>query len=219
MANLASNISESQYPDWVRRSNANALRTQSQGFQATDAGTRSVNTNTDIALREMTLKEQQAAQKNAALAAIAGQLQSTTGYSPAPGGAPAPGGGTAPGMAPAGTAPVQSPEELAAENASYGRAKERTGLAMQGALKGLRGVMASRGIGGSGIEASETGKVFSGGLGELADTDRQMAEQGATRAFTAGQAGLDRAEKAREYDQDAQARRLSQLISAYGSMY
>lgn len=193
-------------PDWVRQYNANAARRTAQGDAAQSADTRSVNTSSDVALREIALKEQQAAQKNAALAAIAAQLQQSTGYSPS--------GTTTP-------PPVEgaSPEELAAENAGYGRAKERTGLAMQSAMKGLRGAMASRGISGSGIEASGMADVYGGGVGALAETDRTMAEGSAQRSFTRNEANKDRAESGRRYDQDAAARRMSQLISVYGSAY
>jgi hypothetical protein len=79
-----------------------------------------------------------------------------------------------------------------ADTATYGRAKERTGKATSSALKGLRETLASRGLLGSGIEASETGKVFSSGLSDLAETNRQMAEQGAAREFTARESGKNR---------------------------
>lgn len=187
--------------------NANVQAEAARKAAAQNASTRNVNTSSDVSLREMALKEQQAAQKNAALAAISAQLQQNTGYS-APGAAPAPAAVEGP-----------SPDELAAENAGYGRAKERTGLAMQSAMKGLRGAMASRGIGGSGIEATEMGNVFAGGVGDLAETDRTMAEGAAGRSFTRNEANKDRAESARRYDQDAAARRVSQLLSVYGSAY
>jgi hypothetical protein len=83
-------------------------------------------------------------------------------------------------------------EDPAADRAQYGKAKERIGLALQSALRGLRESMASRGIGGSGIEGQEMGDLFASGLGQLADTDRQLAEQRAGRAFTAGQSDTDR---------------------------
>jgi hypothetical protein len=79
-----------------------------------------------------------------------------------------------------------------ADTATYGRAKERTGKATSSALKGLRETLASRGLLGSGIEASETGKVFSSGLSDLAETNRQMAERGAQRDYEASQAQKDR---------------------------
>lgn len=85
-----------------------------------------------------------------------------------------------------------SPYDMAGENAAYGAAKERTGLATQAALKSLREQLSSRGIGGSGIESEMTTGLIKGGLGELANTDRQLAEQRAGRAFTAGQADTDR---------------------------
>lgn len=85
-----------------------------------------------------------------------------------------------------------SPYDMAAETAAYGRAKERTGLATQSALKSMREQMAVRGISGSGIEAEMMGDVYNAGLGDLAETDRQLAEKRAGRAFTAEQSNIDR---------------------------
>lgn len=80
----------------------------------------------------------------------------------------------------------------AASRASYGRAKERTALATQSAMRTLRESMAQRGISGSGIEGDLTGRLTEAGLGELADHDRAMAEGEAGRAFQAGQSRIDR---------------------------
>lgn len=80
----------------------------------------------------------------------------------------------------------------AATRASYARAKERTGLAAQSAMRSLRESMGQRGISGSGIEAEMTGRIHEAGLGELADHDRGMAEAEAGRAFQAGQSRIDR---------------------------
>lgn len=142
------------------------------------------------------------------------------------------------GGAPSATAPqipeyrgsASSPYDMAAENAAYGAAKERTGAALQSALKGLKGVMAARGISGSGIEGGETRQLFESGLSDLAGTDRQLAEQRASRAFTAGQSDVDRMINTQEFNasltanqtranQEAAAQRLSQLLSVYGNLY
>lgn len=76
---------------------------------------------------------------------------------------------------------------LSADAAVRGRAQERTGLATQSALRQLREIMASRGMGGSGLEAHETGRLVASGLGDLAETDRQQAEAGAARSFQSTQ--------------------------------
>lgn len=84
------------------------------------------------------------------------------------------------------------PYNPAAERAAYGRAKERTGLATQSAMRSLRESMGQRGISGSGIEAEETGKLTRAGLGELADTDRALAEGQSMRSYEAEQARISR---------------------------
>lgn len=61
--------------------------------------------------------------------------------------------------------------DLAAQDAAFGRAKDRVGAIGRAGLTGLREAMASRGILGSGIESAGTGQVFgeaAGGLGEVA---------------------------------------------------
>jgi hypothetical protein len=78
-----------------------------------------------------------------------------------------------------------SPE---ANAATYGAAKERTGLAMQAAMRGLRGSLAQRGIVGTGIDAEEQGMVYNQGLGQLGDVDRTIAHDDATRQLAADQA-------------------------------
>ena len=171
-------------------------------------------------------------------ALVASQLQTTTGYTAPPagggGGAPVPGGtsGTPGGGAPLGAGgPVGSATpsyDPAADAATYGRAKESTGMAMQAALRGLREAMASRGISGSGIEARGTADIFGQGVGALAETDRQLAEGTASRGFTAGESARNRNEGARQFNVSAgqreremglneQARRLSNIFSLYGA--
>lgn len=94
--------------------------------------------------------------------------------------------------------PSPSPSyDPAADRATYGAAKERTGLATQAALRALRESLNQRGLvdqGGrnSGIEAELTQGLIRGGLGELANTDRQLAETGAQRQYDAGQRDIDR---------------------------
>jgi hypothetical protein len=128
------------------------------------------------------------------------------------------------------TGNVTDPYDRAAEAASYGRAKERTGMAMQAAMKGLRGSMARRGIGGSGIEAERTGGLYEAGLGQLGEADRTLAEAAAGRAYDSEQRNVDRRNRNEEYNADldlqyenqridAQNRRMSLLTQIYGSFY
>lgn len=75
------------------------------------------------------------------------------------------------GPSAAGTDTSGGAEDLAAQDAAFGRAKDRVGAIGRAGLTGLREAMASRGILGSGIEAAGTGQVFgeaAGGLGEVA---------------------------------------------------
>lgn len=87
---------------------------------------------------------------------------------------------------------MTKPYDEAAQSAQYGAAKERTGLAMQAAMRGLMANLQRRGISGSGIDADKTGDIYAGGLGQLAATDRQMAEEASDRAFTSEQSNTDR---------------------------
>jgi len=80
----------------------------------------------------------------------------------------------------------------AADRAVYGGAKERIGLALKSALKGLRESMSSRGLAGSGIEGEATGNLYANSLGDLADTDRALATANGDRLFQSGQADTDR---------------------------
>lgn len=84
------------------------------------------------------------------------------------------------------------PFDEKAQAAAYGAAKERTGLAMQAAMRGLKANLMQRGITGSGIDADMQGRIYGGGLSDLANTDRQLAEEAADRAFSAEQSNTDR---------------------------
>lgn len=139
------------------------------------------------------------------------------------------------GAAPAGPSytpysPSSGGYDKAAEDAAYAAAKERTGQALQGALRGLKGTMAARGISGSGIEGGETRQLFESGLSDLAGTDRQLAEKRADRSFQAGQSDIDRMIQSQQFganlsEQDAARQqqmameRLKTVLSTYGSVY
>lgn len=122
------------------------------------------------------------------------------------------------------------PYDRTAESAAYTSAKERTGLAMQSALKGLRGVARGRGISGSTIEGDLIQKLFGQGLGELAGTDRQLAEKFADRSFDAENMDLSRLTQHSQFSdsfrntqedraQQAALAELRNIISAYGMLY
>lgn len=78
------------------------------------------------------------------------------------------------------------------DSSTYGRAKERTGLATQAALKGLREQLSSRGLLGGGGERRGVADIVMRGQSELGETDRQIAERGAEREFTARESGKNR---------------------------
>lgn len=155
------------------------------------------------------------AQRKAAIDSLMAQIRSMQG------------GYTAPQIPVVTSKKDNDPYDAAAENASYAAARERTGLAMQAALKGLHSSLAQRGIVGSGIDADKTADVYSGGLGDLAATDRQLAEQRADRAFTAEQSNTDRIIGQNEFNVGQQATalqaqqqqalaRLQMMLSATG---
>lgn len=113
-----------------------------------------------------------------------------------------------------------------AEDAAYARAKDRTGLALQAAMKGLSSSMNKRGIGGSGIEAENLTDLYESGVGALGETDRQLAERSADRAFSAGESERGRAESARQFNDsflqgeedraaEQQAQQLARIMQAY----
>jgi hypothetical protein len=101
--------------------------------------------------------------------------------------------------------------------------------------------MSRRGIRGSSIEAGRMGDLYQYGLGQLGETDRQLAEVGAGRAFSANQANTAREMDTRTYNasgnmaaqqtnasnqmqaQQAQAdferQRMNLLISLYSQIY
>lgn len=109
------------------------------------------------------------------------------------------GGPNAPGI---GANSGATPYDQEAESGAYGKAKERTGLAAQSAMRGLREQLNARGLTGSGIESQGVEDIFKSGLGQLADTDRQLASERSGRAFTAGQSALNREFTAGQSDID-----------------
>ncbi len=63
-----------------------------------------------------------------------------------------------------------------AERANFGRAKEQVGLAAQAAVRGLRGVLSTRGQLGSGVEGAGMSRIMSAGANNLGEVSRALAE-------------------------------------------
>lgn len=76
---------------------------------------------------------------------------------------------------------VNTPDSSAAEAAAFARAKDKIGLQTRGAIRGLQGELAGRGVLGSGVESSAIANVLNAGQGELGDVTREGAIQAAER--------------------------------------
>jgi hypothetical protein len=74
-------------------------------------------------------------------------------------------------------------DRTAAEAAAYGRAKDQIGLNAAAGLKAMQGLMASRGISGSGIEAALSQGIVGDALGGLGEVSRDQAIQGLQRDY------------------------------------
>lgn len=111
----------------------------------------------------------------------------------------------------------------AADTASYGRAKDNTGLALRSSVKGLDEEMNARGIFGSGIHGDQIEELMGKGLGELAETDRQLAEGSARRGYESAEARAAREWQSGENARDRAAQktnsRLDALLRLYGMVY
>lgn len=138
------------------------------------------------------------------------------------GGGSGAGGGTggSPGVPPAGGGGIPAVSD--ADRAFYTRAKENTGQTLSAAQRGLSEQMQQRGITGSGIEARGLTELFEAGQGDLAETDRQLAEGGADRAYQSSEAALGRIWQGGENAADRQAgvagNRLNALLALYGML-
>ena len=67
------------------------------------------------------------------------------------------------------------PDTTAANAAAFAQAKDSVGEQMRGALTGLSGAMAGRGLAGSGFEGAGQSQVIQQGQGQLGDVSRQQA--------------------------------------------
>jgi len=79
------------------------------------------------------------------------------------------------GPTPAQIGNIQGPDRTAANAAIFARAKDQVGQTSRGALTGLAGAMAGRGILGSGVEGRGIQSVINSGQGQLGDVTRQNA--------------------------------------------
>lgn len=157
-----------------------------------------------------------AARRTADYQALANEIRSQTGYTPV----------AAPQFDDSGVNAFNP----AAESAAYGEAKERAALNTKAGMRSLREAMASRGIGGSGIEGGEMEKLYAAGQSDVAQADRDYIKQEAAAQYNADEALRERKMQETEFganfaadqaqrQRDAQALKLSQLLSVYGSMY
>lgn len=77
--------------------------------------------------------------------------------------------------------PPSQADRTAAEAAAYGRAKDQIGLNAAAGMRAMQGLMASRGISGSGIEAALSGGVVGSAVGQLGEVSRDQAITGLKR--------------------------------------
>lgn len=145
------------------------------------------------------------------IAAMQGLLSGMGGFGGSGGGGGAGGSGGSGGYSPS------------ADAATYGRAKDNTGLALTAAQKGLDEAMNRRGIFGSGIHAANLEDLYAAGLGDLAETDRQLAEGTADRGFRSSEAALGRSWESGERAADRAAglatSKLQAILNLYGMVY
>jgi hypothetical protein len=92
------------------------------------------------------------------------------------------GGGGVAGVAAPMIASGPSADDLSAEQGARTASKENAGLRLRSGLRGLHGVMAARGIAGSGVEAQGTADLFANSNTEEANTDRAIISARAKRA-------------------------------------
>jgi hypothetical protein len=127
----------------------------------------------------------QAAQRGLASSVVATPAAVTPAATPA---------AVAPMAAPAAAPALQQVNQQPANAAAFAQAKDSIGLQMRGALTGLAGAMAGRGISGSGLEAAGDVGVVNTGQGQLGGVSRDQAVTNANlsnaNAVTAYQGGL-----------------------------
>lgn len=82
---------------------------------------------------------------------------------------------------------VTMPDTSAAQAATYGRAKDRAGQEARASLTALQEMFAERGLSGSGIAASESGKAIERSRAGLGEVSREQAIQEAAQAARRGE--------------------------------
>lgn len=113
-------------------------------------------------------------------------------------------------------------DDTAAETAARTSSKENAALRLQAGLKGLRNVMASRGISQSGLFADEAGQLFADSNAEEAATDRDIIGRRATRSAQIADRNFNantQLEIARMNAASNERNRVSNLLLQFGMRY
>jgi hypothetical protein len=101
----------------------------------------------------------------------------------------------------------------------YAKAKERTGLQAQAAMRGLSAHLQRRGISGSGIDAEMSADVYGKGVQSIADIDRRLASDAAGRQFDASKLNAGWQLEAAQANQSAQERQMELLARLVSMRY
>lgn len=99
-----------------------------------------------------------------------------------------------------------------AYDAAFGRAKDQQARTISAAMEGLKNAMSSRGLQGSGIEATALADIIGGGAGGLGEFTRQQATEEAGARTAADQFGANLASSTRGQNINL-ALSLSQLLN------
>lgn len=94
------------------------------------------------------------------------------------------GTGTGTGVLPPRVAPPATADRRAAEDAAFGRAKDRIGQATQGLMRAIRGQVGARNIGGSSIEGNMISDALGQAYGQTGEVIRDQAIEGLRRDQT-----------------------------------
>jgi hypothetical protein len=101
---------------------------------------------------------------------------------------------------------VVDPSDALASSLAFGRAKDQAGLATRGLLKSVRHNMASRGIGGSGIEGAASLDTLAGGADRVSQAATTEAVLRSRRAKEVADRNFGAKESRRRQQKDAIAR-------------
>jgi hypothetical protein len=166
-------------------------------------------------------------QEKADRAALLASLNTTFGMGGGSGGVPT-GGITPetgwPGM-PGYSDPYGDPSspESMAQAAALTSSKERGGERLAASMKGLQGLMAERGISGSGVERQSMRDLVGQNLGFQSDTERAILAGKATRSQALADAASQRRAQIEDRNfaaqQAANAQKIQALLATYGMTY